>query len=810
MEIAFILLFFVVLGILAYQSASASVYTIGLAVYFSLYTYFSQLLVFKIIFWLGFSLFVGVCFLRPLRRRWITSWIFKTYKKLMPSMSETEREALCAGDVGWVSEIFSGRPNWSKLKEMPFSHLSPEEQEFLDGPVETLCSLIDNWEISRSLEIPAEVLNYIKEQRFFSMIIPKSYGGLEFSAVAQSTVLSKIGAHSNAIATVVAVPNSLGPGELLLHYGTDQQKKHYLPRLAKSEEIPCFALTSPTAGSDAASIIDRGVVCQMEFDGKEQLCIRLNWDKRYITLAPIATLLGLAFKLYDPDQLLGTKGYIGITCALIPTTTPNVTIGRRHLPVGSAFPNGPTQGRDVIIPMDWIIGGVRMAGKGWKMLMSCLAAGRGISLPSVSGGTMAKLLLTSSAYARIRTQFNAPIGHFGGVQEALVQVVGYAYLVQSLRLFTASHIDEGVSPIVETAITKYNATEYARKAMSAAMDLHGGKGICMGPTNYITQSYFETPVAITVEGANILTRSMITFGQGAIRCHPYVLEELFAAQDDDSSAGLLKFDKAFWSHVGFVFSNHVRSFFIGLTNGYFVRVPNYGPLKRYYQLATRFSSILALIADVAMVSVGSALKRNEYLSGRLADMVSSIYMVTSVLKYYESIPTDNRCELDEWIAKWVCLDLFKLFERQLHELLINFPNRWVARYLRVYTMPWGRFLNSSTDNLLNKITLAMLDKNQVRERFKLYVAGYGQDGSILSKMEKVFEMTLSMAPLEGRVRNAAKKSLISGRDYMELLSSAVEKGVISKNEKHLLEELEKVRMDVINVDDFSDQDLVRK
>ena len=547
----------------------------------------------------------------------------------------------------------------------------------------------------------------------------------------------------------------------------------------------------------------------MEFEGKEQLCIRLNWNKRYITLAPIATLLGLAFKLYDPDQLLGSKEYVGITCALIPTTTPNVTIGRRHLPVGSAFPNGPTQGNDVIIPVDWIIGGVRMAGKGWNMLMSCLAAGRGISLPSVSGGGAAKMLLTSSAYARIRSQFNAPIGHFGGVQEALAQVVGYSYLVQALRLFPASHIDQGIAPIVETAITKFNATEYARRSLIPAMDLHGGKAICMGPNNYITQMYFETPVGITVEGANILTRSMITFGQGAIRSHPYVLDELFAAQDQDSEKGLIKFDKAFWSHVGFVFSNHVRALFMGLTSAYLVRVPNYGPLKRYYQLATRFSTILALVADISMASVGAALKRNEYLSGRLADMVSALYMVTSVLKYHDSIPEADRCELDEWITKWVCLDLFKLFERQLHELLVNFPNWCVALHLRIFTLPFGRFLNNSSDALMDKMTLAMLDKNKVRDRFKTYVSGYSSDDSQMSKLERVFEMTLKFSALEKRVRVAQKKSIITGRDIFEVLDSAVEKGVISKSEQQSLLELHQARMSVIDVDDFSNDELVR-
>jgi acyl-CoA dehydrogenase len=809
MEFLWIGLLVFVFLTLVYHSASASVYAIGIGLVLASYLYLGQSLTLKIIFTVFYVLFTTISLLGGLRRKWITRFIFTMYKKLMPRMSDTEREALCAGDVGWTGQIFSGNPDWQKLNEMRFAAMSKDEIAFLNGPVEELCAMVDNWEISRSLDIPEEVWEFLKKHKFFSMIIPVAYGGLEFSAVAQSTVIAKLSSHCVALATVVCVPNSLGPGELLMHYGTEKQKNHFLPRLASGEDIPCFALTSPLAGSDAASITDNGVVCHAEFEGKDQLCIRLNWDKRYITLAPVATILGLAFKLYDPDHLLGSEEYVGITCALIPVATENVVIGRRHLPVGSSFPNGPTQGNDVIIPVSWIIGGAQMAGQGWKMLMACLAAGRGISLPSVVSGGASRYLLASTAYSRIRTQFNSPIGYFGGVQEALMQVVGYGYLCNALRLFTASHIDEGLSPVVASAITKYNATEYGRIGLRASLDLHGGKAICMGPKNYLAQPYFEMPVAITVEGANILTRTMITFGQGVIRCHPYVMDELFAAQEPNSAVGLRKFDKAFFGHVGFVLSNHLRSLFMGLTNAYLIRVPHYGPLKRYYQLATRFSTILALVADMAMASLGAELKRKECLSGRLADMVSSIYMVTSVLKYYDSHSEAATDEEEILIVKWVCLDLFKTFERQLHEFLLNLPNRWVGRYLRLFCLPLGRKMNESSDNLMQKISLSMLKPNKLRDRFKQYVAGCQNSDSAVSQMENVFEQSVIFAPLEKKLRNAFKQGLVVGKTYMEILDNAVAKGVLVDSEREQLIALYDAKMSIINVDDFSNEELVR-
>ena len=804
----FWLLLWVVLVVsLAYQAASLYVYAAGLGLYLVAYSSLGGMGAFGLtLFWLVYVLFFSVFMIPFIRRKFLTTPVFALYRRLMPRMSSTEREALCAGNVGWTAEIFSGKPNWSKFSKIKINQMSEEEQAFLNGPVEDLCSMVNDWEISRTLTIPDSIWQFLKDNRFFSMIIPKEYGGLKISATAQSAVLTKVSSVSVAVSTVIAVPNSLGPGELLMHYGTQDQKDYYLPRLAKGEEIPCFALTSPLAGSDAAAMTDHGVVCRAVFDGEEQTCIRLNWNKRYITLAPVATLLGLAFKLYDPESILGDQDYIGITCALIPTNTDGVVIGRRHLPVASAFPNGPTQGNDVLIPMSWVIGGQKMVGQGWRMLMECLAAGRGVSLPSTVAGGAAKLALASSAYSRIRRQFNVPIGRFGGVQEALVQVVGYGYLVQAMRQFTSSIIDQGIKPVVASAITKYNATEYARRALTAAMDLHGGKAICMGPSNYITQAYFETPVGITVEGANILTRSMIIYGQGAIRCHPYLLEEIYAGQESNVKKGLLRFDKVFWSHVGFVLSNHVRALVIGVTNARFVKVPD-SELKRYYQFVTRYSTVLAMVSDVAMASIGAELKRKENLSGRLADLVSILYMIASSIKYYESGTNQAAIKAELPVVKWLCHDLFKQFQRQLHELLANLPNRWVAFYLRCFCFPLGRALRAPQDSFAEQVAEEVLSPCEVRDRFKAYIAGMVNKDGLAHNIESVFELVTEFRPLEKRVLQAAKRGEVSGMTYEQILSDALDKGVISDQELANLKRMDEARMSVVNVDDFSPDEL---
>ncbi|MEE9552613.1 MAG: acyl-CoA dehydrogenase, partial [Gammaproteobacteria bacterium] len=518
--------------------------------------------------WSFFTLVLVLFALTPLRRNLISNKLFSLYKKLLPKMSTTEKEALEAGTVWWDAELFSGKPNWKKLYSLPQPKLSAEEQAFLDGPVEEVCNMLDDWKISNEdLDLPAEVWEFLKEEHFFAMIIPKQFGGLEFSALAHSAVVMKLSTRSITASVSVMVPNSLGPGILLLEYGTEEQKKYYLPRLANGAEIPCFALTAPDAGSDAGGMTDQGIVCRSEFEGKQDvLGIRLTWNKRYITLGPIATLLGLAFKLYDPEHLLGNQEGIGITLALIPTTHPGVNIGRRHLPANIPFQNGPNSGEDVFIPMDWVIGGQDKIGQGWRMLMECLSDGRGISLPALSTGAGKLASRTTGAYARIRRQFNMPIGEFEGVQEVLARIAGLTYMMDASRVLTLTALDQGEKPSVITAIIKYHLTESMRQLINDALDVHGGKAVMLGPNNYLASAYQSIPIGITVEGANILTRNMIIFGQGAIRCHPYVLKEMQAVAEDDEKMGLKQFDKAIFSHIGFVMSNIVRTFLLGISN----------------------------------------------------------------------------------------------------------------------------------------------------------------------------------------------------------------------------------------------------
>jgi len=574
----------------------------------------------------------------PLRRTLISKPLLLRFRRVMPRMSQTEREALEAGTVSFDGELFTGRPAWRDLLSIPRSKLTADEQHFLDHEVETLCAMVSDWETTNVYkDLPPAVWQYIREHGFLGMIIPRTYGGLGFSAYAHSQVVTKLSTRCASVAVSVLVPNSLGPGELLLHYGTDEQKRHYLPRLARGLEIPCFALTNPQAGSDAAAIPDFGVVCHGEHDGERVLGLRITWDKRYITLGPIATLLGLAFHAYDPDHLVGDCDDIGITCALIPTSHPGVQIGRRHMPLNAVFQNGPNCGRDVFIPMDWVIGGAPMLGKGWRMLMESLAAGRGISLPSSNTG-MAKLAVrTTGAYSRVRTQFRTPIGRFEGVEEALTRMGGNLYLMDATRALTATLVDRGEKPSVLSGIAKLHITERAREIVNDAMDIVGGKGICMGPSNFLGAAYMQMPVSITVEGANILTRSLIVFGQGAVRCHPFVLREMAATQERNRRKALRDFDAALFGHLRFAAGNFVRTLTLGVTGSHFVRIAaDVAPqTRRHYQQVTRMSSSLALMADVAMATLGGALKRKEKISARLGDVLSQLYLCSATPWRYE-------------------------------------------------------------------------------------------------------------------------------------------------------------------------------
>src|SRR3990167_6326227 len=796
------ILFFLVIGVLLYNRASiliSIIATAALLVCFTILANDSLLAVIILwLLWLGLIPFGMVA----LRQKLFTERLLALYRQAMPKMSKTEREALEAGTVWWDQDLFSGRPDWQKLFDLPAPKLSQEEQAFLDGPVEKLCSMINDWQIVHQQgDLSPEVWHYIRNEGFFALITPKAYGGKEFSALAHISILIKLFSCSITVASTVAVPNSLGPAELLLHYGTEDQKNYYLPRLARGEEIPCFALTSPEAGSDAASLTDYGIVCKDVFEGKEITGIKLNWNKRYITLAPVATVLGLAFKLYDPEHLLGEKENLGITCALIPTTTSGVTIGRRHIPAGAVFQNGPTQGKEVFIPLDWIIGGEKMVGQGWRMLMECLSAGRSISLPA-SGVASGKLAAFSSgAYARIRRQFKMPIGNFEGIEEVLARIVGYAYQANAAALLTAQAIDRGQKPAVLSGIVKYHCTEIARKAAIDALDIHGGKGICMGPSNYLAHGYQGVPISITVEGANILTRNMIIFFHGAIRCHPYVLAELKAGRDND----LIAFDQVIFSHIGFALSNMARTFFFGITNSYIAIVPQ-TPMKRYVQQMTRLSAAFALLSDVTMVLLGGALKRKERISARLGDILSYLYIASAVLKQ-QADQGFQQAEMP--VAKWALRDLFYKIQAAIDEILRNYPNRWIGLLLRGLVFPLGRGFKKPSDKLEHKLATLVINETEIRDWLAkgIYTGetGYNQQG----KLKKTLTAVIQVEPIEKAVRFADKEGKLQGKNFKELVNDAATKGIISHQELEAWLAADNLRATVINVDDFAPEEVAR-
>ncbi|HHH35699.1 MAG TPA: acyl-CoA dehydrogenase [Gammaproteobacteria bacterium] len=750
--------------------------------------------------WLLFVLAALPLNVTVLRRR-LSARVLAAFRTMMPRMSRTEREALEAGTVWWDGELFGGRPDWQRLLALPAPRLTPEEQAFLDGPVDELCRMLDDWQITEELhDLPEEVWRYIKEQGFFGMIIPREYGGLGFSALAHSCVVQKIATRSTTAAVTVMVPNSLGPAELLLHYGTEEQKRHYLPRLARGEEVPCFALTGPEAGSDAGAMPDRGVVCRGEFRGEEIVGIRLNWEKRYITLGPVATVLGLAFKLYDPDHLLGGEEDLGITLALIPTDTPGITIGTRHAPLNQVFQNGPNWGRDVFIPLDWIIGGAERAGQGWRMLMESLAAGRSISLPALSTGAAKLASRATGAYARIRRQFKVPIGRFEGVEAALARIAGSAYLMEAARAMTAGAVDSGAKPSVISAIVKYHLTEHMRGVINDAMDVQGGSAICMGPRNLLGRIYQAIPISITVEGANILTRSLIIFGQGAVRCHPYVLKEMQAVACADREKALRDFDTAFWGHVGFTVSNVVRSLWLGLGGARLLRPPGAPQCRRYYQDLTRLSAVFAMNADIAMLLLGGALKRRERLSARLGDVLSHLYLASAVLKRFED---DGRPEADLPLVHWSCQRSLHLAQEALSDFLRNLPLRPVAWVLRLLAFPLGRPWRAPGDALEHQVAGLILAPSPSRDRLTAGIYLTDDEQQPLGRLDRTLELVMACTPIEERLHQALRDGRISNEGGEEaLLEQALAAGLLDEEEAARYRRLIAMRREVIRVDDF--------
>src|SRR5215472_2755955 len=744
--------------------------------------------------------------LRPLRKALITRPFMAAYLKLLPAMSQTEKEALEAGTVWWDGELFTGAPDWKKLLAAKAPKLSDEEQAFLDGPCEELCRMLDEWHITHERgDLPPEAWEMLKTRGFFAMIIPKRYGGLEFSAYAHSCVLAKIASRSATASSTVAVPNSLGPAELLNHYGTEEQKDYYLPRLARGEEVPCFALTGPRAGSDASSIPDTGVVCRGTWQGQEILGLRLNFSKRYITLAPIATVIGLAFRMFDPDRLLGSKTDIGITCALIPRGTAGVSIGRRHFPLNVPFQNGPIQGHDVFVPLDFIIGGPRMAGSGWRMLVEQLSVGRCISLPSnATGGAKAGVWATG-AYARIRRQFNMPVGKFEGVESVIARMVGLTYTMDAARSVTAGAIDGGEKPSVPSAMLKYHVTEMGRQVGNDAMDVHGGKGIMLGRKNYLARGYEIVPVAITVEGANLLTRNLIIFGQGALRCHPFVLREMNAARNPDRAAGVDEFDRALFAHIGFTLSNAVRSLIMALTHARFTRAPVQGATARYYQHVVRFSASFAFAVDVALLALGGYLKKKESLSARLGDVLSCMYLASMVLKHHEN---QGRQPQDLPIVEWACRNLLYHAQEQLHGFLRNFPNRLLAGVMRGLIFPRGRIYSAPGDRLGRTVAALVTAPSETRERLGELVYRTPRADNPLALLQEALVLAAQLEPLEKRLRvEGVKTGKVTALDFPGRIQQALSAGILSETEAAALREYDRKVMDIINVDDFEPQEL---
>jgi acyl-CoA dehydrogenase len=806
-DLAWFLLFFGGGICLAYNRVKLFSSTVVAGAAVLVYTFYgSWNIVTLILLWLLFAVLL-VPNMPELRREKITRPALEAYRKLLPSMSDTEREALEAGSVWWDGELFSGMPDWDRLTSYPAPELSEEEQAFLDGPCEQLCAMLDNWDIAHErADMPPEVWAFIKKHKFFAMIIPKQYGGLEFSAYANAMVIAKLASHNPVASSTVGVPNSLGPAELLLHYGTEEQKNRWLPGLASGDEIPCFALTSPQAGSDAAALIDSGIVCKDKWNGKQTIGIRLNWDKRYITLAPIATVLGLAFKLYDPDHLIGDKDEYGITAALIPTDLPGVTVGRRHIPLNIPFQNGPTTGKDVFVPLDAIIGGPEMAGKGWKMLVELLSVGRAITLPSTAAGGGQAAAYAAGAYTQIRRQFNMPVAGFEGVGEALTRIAGHTYMMNAAVSVTAGAIDQGEEPAVPSAILKYHCTEMARKVANDTMDVHGGKAIMLGPKNYVGRGYMATPIAITVEGANILTRSLIIFGQGAMRCHPYVLRELQAAQDRDAERGLEEFDDALFSHIGYAISNAARAFFLALTHARFSKVPYNTPTRRYYQNINRYSAAFALATDFAMLTLGGKLKIKELLSARLGDVLSSMYLASTVLKHFEN---QGRRASDLPLVEWSVRTLMYNAQEQLHSFLRNFPNRPVALLLRMVIFPRGRTYVSPADELGQKIVGLITKTGEARERLSEQAYTTIEPTNPLGLLQEALALSEKVAPLEKKLKQARREGLIKAEYLGHQIDEAESAEIINAAETRKLRDFHHKVLHLLSVDDFAPEELVR-
>lgn len=745
-----------------------------------------------------------IILVEPLRFNLITKPAYKTLANSMPSISTTEQEALEAGTSWWEKELFMGAPDWSQFEKYPYPTLSEEEQSFIDNEVELLCSMLNEWEIHHHLkDLPPEVWQFIKDKGFLGLIIPKSFGGKEFSSFAQSRIMSKIASRSLTTAVSCMVPNSLGPGELLMHYGTDAQKQQYLPGLAKGEEIPCFGLTSPEAGSDAGAIPDSGVVCYGEYEGAQVLGLRMNFSKRWITLAPIATVVGLAFKLYDPEGLLGDKNKTeyGITCALIPASHTGIKIGARHFP-GSPFMNGTVEGEDVFIPIDWIIGGQENAGKGWRMLMECLGVGRGISLPALATATGEMSYLTVGAFAKIRQQFNISVGKFEGVQEATSEIASDAYMLEAFRYLVTCGLNQGGTPAVMTAMAKYYATETMRKVVNHGMDIAGGRAIQLGPRNFLALTYQAIPIAITVEGANILTRSLMIFGQGSMRCHPYLFEELQLLQSEDKSTSVKKFDDLLFKHLAYTFNRGAKSFAYGWTGGSSDAPQSVDQFTAsYYKTINRFSANFALVADMALGLLAGDLKRKEMLSGRLADIHAHLFISTAILKFYEA---GQKTEAEQLHAKLALQKAFLNIQEAFWGLFENFPAKLPAAFVKWICFPFGRVISKPDDELKKQVAELMMQEHPFREQLKHHVFYSTKADDVTGRLEHTFQILRTLEPLWDKFKKAESKGKFKGLTFEENIEHATKEGFISESEAQQLLQYNAIRFDSMLTDIFDE------
>ena len=806
-----VLLFLIVAAVLLYrgQGRSGALGYLGAAVFVGLllngFGLLSMLLGGALLFAAWVVLTPG-----PMRLERVSRPVLSRVRGLLPTLSATETEALKSGSVDWDGELFSGSPRWERLIEARPAQLSEEEQAFVDGPVENLCGMLDDWALTHEeYDLPEPVWNYMREQGFFGLVIPSEFGGKGFSHTAHSEIVMKISTRSVSGAVTVMVPNSLGPGELLQHYGTEDQKAHYLPRLASGEEVPCFALTSPVAGSDAGAIPDKGIVCRGQWEGEEVLGLKVTWNKRYITLAPVASLIGLAVKVYDPDGLLGGDEVVGVSCVMVPRELEGVNAGARHLPMNTVFMNGPTWGTDVFIPMGQVIGGQDMLGKGWTMLLECLSIGRSVSLPALGTGAGKLACLATGAYAYTREQFGRSISQFEGVQAALEPLAGHTYQMNAARLLTSGMLDRGVRPAVPSALLKYQNTELMRTAINHAMDVVAGRGVITGPRNFLARAYQAVPIAITVEGANILTRSLMVFGQGAIRCHPFITDEISAAQDPDQEQGLRDFDAVFYRHIAHSARNSLRACALAWVGGALETVPESGDLQRYYRQLARFSAAFALLTDVTLLSIGGGLKARQRLSGRMADCLVHLYYGSAVIKYWldQDRPEDQR-DLVEWSLETSVYGA----QQALWAVVNNFPVRALRWPLRLLVFPPGHTrLHGPSDGLGTRVAATIVEDTPLRDHLAQSCYRKQDPADPLGRVLNAYRLALDTKEVRGRLNEAIRArdedqldatALLMGHQREELVDWAQQQGLVSAEERGPLLEALTALYDVIRVDAF--------